>query len=77
MKPARDHDTAREAALLAARIQSTLVSNCVTRELWEKHVADCVRYRFHAAMVPAAWVRASAQKLRGTRIRVAAWIDMP
>lgn len=65
------------AAELARRIQSTLVSNRVTRARWERHVADCLQYRFQAAMVPAAWVRPTAERLRGTGIVVASWVDMP
>jgi deoxyribose-phosphate aldolase len=77
MNPSPDRNPTRAAAELAARIQSTLVSNRVTRAQWEQHVADCLRYRFQAAMVPAAWVRGTAEKLGGTGIVVASWIDMP
>jgi deoxyribose-phosphate aldolase len=62
---------------IAGRIQHTLISNRVTREMWEQHVAACVKFRFHAAMVPAAWVKLTAAALRAERVRVASWIDLP
>lgn len=61
---------------IARRIQHTLISNRVTRELWEKHVSACLKYRFHAAMVPAAWVQLTAEALRDQGVRVASWIDL-
>jgi deoxyribose-phosphate aldolase len=66
-----------EAAQLARRIQHTLISNVLTEDLWEAHVAECLKYRFHAAMIPPAWVKKTAQKLRDTGIRVASFIDFP
>jgi deoxyribose-phosphate aldolase len=77
MNPSPDRNSARQARELAARIQHTLISNRVTRAQWEQHIADCLRYRFHAAMVPAAWVRGTAEELHGSGIVVASWIDMP
>ena len=66
-----------EAAHLARRIQHTLISNRVTDARWEQHLEECLRYGFHAAMVPAAWVRRTANALRGKAVRVASWIDLP
>ena len=66
-----------EPSQLAARIQSTLVSNCVTQAQWENHIAECLHYRFQAAMIPAAWVKKTAEKLHGTGIKVASFIDLP
>jgi deoxyribose-phosphate aldolase len=66
-----------DAAQLARRIQHTLISNVLTEALWEAHVAECLKYRFHAAMIPPAWVKNTAQKLRDTGIRVASFIDFP
>lgn len=63
--------------LIASRIQHTLISNCVTRTAWERHVAACLKHRFHAAMVPAAWVKPTAEALHGSSIRTASWIDLP
>lgn len=77
MNPSLDRNSARQARELAARIQHTLVSNRVTRAQWEQHIADCLLYRFQAAMVPAAWVHSTAEELRGSGILVASWIDMP
>jgi deoxyribose-phosphate aldolase len=62
---------------LAGRIQSTLISNCVTRTRWEEHVAECLQYRFQAAMVPPAWVEPTVAALIGSGIRVASFIDLP
>ncbi len=66
-----------EAAQIARRIQHTLISNVLTEALWAAHVAECLKYGFHAAMVPPAWVKRTAHKLRDTGIRVASFIDFP
>jgi len=66
-----------EASRLASRIQSTILSHQLTVSLWEQHIADCRKYRFHAAMIPAAWVKRTASALRGSGIRVASFIDLP
>ena len=66
-----------DEAQLARRIQHTLISNVLTEALWEAHVAECLKYRFHAAMIPPAWVKKTAQELKGTEIRVASFIDFP
>ncbi len=72
-----DDRTTTDAAQLAHRIQHTLISNVLTEALWEAHLAECLKYRFHAAMIPGAWVKRTAQKLRGTGILVASFIDFP
>jgi deoxyribose-phosphate aldolase len=66
-----------EALRLASRIQSTIISNTLTRARWEQHVAECLKYRFQAAMIPPAWVKRTAEVLRGTGVRVASFIDFP
>ena len=66
-----------DATQLARRIQHTLISNVLTEALWEAHVAECLKYSFHAAMIPPAWVKKTAQKLHGTGIRVASFVDFP
>jgi len=66
-----------DAATIARRIQHTLISNHVTKARWEQHLEECLRYGFHAAMVPAAWVKRTAEALRGQEVRVASWIDLP
>jgi len=76
-QPRSQHGPSSEALLVARKIQSTLISNRLTGEEWEKHVVECLQYRFHAAMVPAAWVRKTADRLRGTGVRVASFIDLP
>ena len=66
-----------EAIRLAAHIQHTIISNVLTRQMWENHIAECLKYRFHAAMVPPAWVTLTTQALRDSGIRVASFIDFP
>ena len=65
------------AAHIASRIQSTLVSNCVTEGRWEQHIYECLKYRFHAAVIPRAWVKWTSNALQGTGGKVDAWIDLP
>jgi deoxyribose-phosphate aldolase len=67
----------REALRLASRIQSTIISNTLTRARWEQHIADCLKYHFQAAMIPAAWVKRTAELLHGTGVRVASFVDFP
>jgi deoxyribose-phosphate aldolase len=66
-----------EAAELACRIQSTIISNTLTYARWEQHVAECLKFRFQAAMIPPAWVKRTAEALRGTGIHVASFVDFP
>jgi deoxyribose-phosphate aldolase len=66
-----------DAAAIAGRLQSTLISNCLTETRWHDHIADCRSYRFQAAMIPPAWVRKTAEALRGTGIHVASFVDFP
>lgn len=66
-----------EASRLASRIQSTIISNTLTCARWEQHIAECLKYHFHAAMIPPAWVAKTADVLRGTGIRVASFVDFP
>lgn len=65
------------AGRIAGCLQSTLVSNTVTEVRLEQHLAECLKYRFHAAMIPPAWVKRTAKALEGTGVRVASWIDLP
>ena len=62
---------------LRRSIQSTLISNSVTRAQWQAHINDCLKYNFHAAMIPPCWVRETAALLRGTGIRTASFVDFP
>lgn len=66
-----------DALSLACRIQSTIISNTLTNSRWEEHIAECLKYRFQAAMIPPAWVKKTAEALRGTGIRVASFVDFP
>jgi deoxyribose-phosphate aldolase len=71
-------DTAQaEARRLASRIQSTIISNTLTRTRWEQHIAECLKYHFQAAMIPPAWVKRTSEALRGSGIRVASFVDFP
>lgn len=65
------------AASLASHIQHTLISNVLTEALWQKHIEECLKYHFNASMIPPAWVRKTAERLKGTGIRVASFIDFP
>jgi deoxyribose-phosphate aldolase len=62
---------------LASRIQSTIISNTLTHARWEQHIADCLKYHFQAAMIPAAWVKKTAERLHGTCIKTASFVDFP
>lgn len=66
-----------DAADLAGRIQHTIISNVLTEERWRQHVSECLQYRFHAAMVPPAWVKKTRVTLHGSGIRTASFIDFP
>ena len=66
-----------EAIRLARRIQSTLISNRLTESQWERHIEECRKYRFQAAMIPGSWVKKTAKALQGTGIRVASFVDFP
>lgn len=66
-----------EALSLARRIQSTIISNALTYGRWQQHIAECKRYHFHAAMIPPAWVKRTAEAFRGTGIRTASFVDFP
>ena len=65
------------ALQLASRIQSTIISNTLTIARWEQHIAECRKYHFQAAMIPPAWVRRTAEALRGTDIKTASFVDFP
>ena len=77
---AKDHGSPpdfTDAAVVAGRMQSTLISNTVTEAQWRRHISECIEYRFHAAMIPGSWVRKTVEELRGTGVRVASFIDLP
>ncbi|HKU26786.1 MAG TPA: deoxyribose-phosphate aldolase [Candidatus Sulfotelmatobacter sp.] len=65
------------AVALASKIQSTIISNVLTQARWEQHIAECLKYRFQAAMIPAAWVKKTAEVLHGSGIKVASFVDFP
>lgn len=62
---------------LASRIQSTIISNTLTYACWEQHIDECLKYHFQAAMIPPAWVKKTAERLRGTGIKTASFVDFP
>ena len=62
---------------LAGRIQSTIISNTLTYARWEQHIEECLKYHFQAAMIPPAWVKKTAERLQGTGIKVASFVDFP
>ena len=65
------------ASDVAKRIQSTLIPNNMTATRLDAHLAECLRYDFHAAMIPPAWVSKTAKALNGSGVRVASFIDLP
>ena len=69
--------TRDDALHLAVRMQHTIISNCLTEERWKQHIAECLEYRFHAAMIPPSWVKRTREALRGSGVRTASWIDFP
>jgi deoxyribose-phosphate aldolase len=70
-------DLQGEALALASRIQSTIISNTLTRARWEQHIAECLKYHFQAAMIPPAWVQRTVEALRGSGVKVASFVDFP
>ncbi len=66
-----------EALELARRIQFTIITNAMTQTKWEEHIAQCLKYHFHAAMIPPTWVRKTREALRGTGILTASFVDFP
>lgn len=64
-------------AELAPFIQHTLINVGVTRDEILKHLEECTRYGFNAAMVPGSWVDLAARALSGTGIEVASALDFP
>lgn len=70
-----DQERMTEASNLAQHIQHTLISNVLTETLWKRHIDECVKYQFHAAMLPGAWVKKTKRALEGTGVRVASFID--
>ena len=75
--PPTDQVGASDASRLARHIQHTLISNVLTETLWRRYIDECLRYRFHAAMLPGAWVKKTRQALEGKGIRTASFIDFP
>ncbi len=76
-KPQNSSEFQAEKLRLASRIQSTIISNTLTRARWEQHIAECLKYHFQAAMIPPAWVKRTAEVLHGTGVRVASFVDLP
>ncbi len=66
-----------EALRFASQIQSTIISNTLTRARWEEHIAECLKFRFQAAMIPPVWVKRTAEVLHDTGIKVASFVDFP
>jgi deoxyribose-phosphate aldolase len=62
---------------LASRVQSTIISNTLTYARWEQHIQECLNYHFQGAMIPPAWVKRTAERLHGSGIHVASFVDFP
>jgi deoxyribose-phosphate aldolase len=64
-------------AVLAARIQHTLIRPGATLDDLRRHCAECVEYGFDAAMVGGSWVSLATDVLAGTPVKVASAVDFP
>jgi deoxyribose-phosphate aldolase len=60
-------------ALVAARIQHTLIRTDATREDVLRHCRECAEYGFDAAMVAGDWIELA----RSTGVKVASALDFP
>lgn len=69
--------TKTDESIIAARIQSTIISNALTRERLEAHIAECIEFHFQAAMIPPCWVKETVSALNNSGIRVASFLDFP
>jgi deoxyribose-phosphate aldolase len=73
----QDPDRNTDSLSVASRIQSTIISNTLTVSRWQQHIAECLQYRFQAAMIPPAWVKRTAEALRGSGIKTSSFVDFP
>lgn len=64
-------------AQLAGRIQHTLIGQAITERDVREHVQETLANGFDAAIVPASWVWAAKDEMRGTAGRVGSFIDYP
>ena len=64
-------------ALVAARIQHTLIRTDATRDDVMKHCRECLEHGFDAAMVGGDWLRLARAELAGTGVKVASALDFP
>ena len=60
---------------LASYIQSTQIAPNLTREELVTHVQECIRFHFNAAMIAPCWVPLAKEKLAGTGVKTATFID--
>lgn len=65
--------TTRTPALVAGRIQHTLIRTDATRDDVLRHCRECLEYGFDAAMVAGDWVDLA----RSTGVKVASAVDFP
>ena len=64
-------------ALLAARIQHTLIRTDATRGEVVRHCRECLEYGFDAAMVGGDWLPLVRRELAGSPVKVASALDFP
>jgi deoxyribose-phosphate aldolase len=65
------------APQLAGRIQHALVGEAITERQVRAHAVETLEHGFDAAYVPASWVWAARNEMRGSAGRVGAFIDYP
>ena len=75
--PFKQQLSLRDLSGIAGRIQHTIISNVLTETGLQEHLAECIEFKFHAAMIPPAWVKRTTEFLRGTGVKVASFIDFP
>ena len=64
-------------ALLAARIQHTLIRTDATHDEVVRHCRECLEYGFDAAMVGGDWLPLVRRELAGSPVKVASALDFP
>jgi deoxyribose-phosphate aldolase len=69
--------TAWTPALVAARIQHTLIRTDATRDDLVRHCRECLEHGFDAAMVAGDWLPLVRDELAGSGVEIASALDFP
>ncbi len=64
-------------AVVASRIQHTLIATGTTLDQLVAHCRECLEYGFDAAMIAGSWLPEARRVLSGSRVKLAAAIDFP